>query len=197
MLPAPTAHSLFEVDKSLGNLLKDSIDIQTICISQLMNISSIILPRDKLNENNDKLKYCGYTEKIFTNHGNDVIMSTPKSKDVSLPNTFPQDVILKNISHTNNSDEIKIGKRVNNTTLIFPRVYWPGYTAEFNNKIIPVTQDKTGALVKIDIPAGEEGVLRLSYFPKTWRTLWFLPLFSLMIMCFICFRLTNIKCIKE
>ena len=112
----------------------------------------------------------------------------------SLPPTVSdKNVALKLIKHTNNTDTVELGSRYQTVALVFPRVWWHGYTAKFNGMPLPVTTDDSKILVRVDVPAGQEGRLELAYFPSTWTKLWGLPLISILLMSGLILFLTKRK----
>ncbi|MDD5460700.1 MAG: hypothetical protein PHG00_03545 [Methylococcales bacterium] len=71
-------------------------------------------------------------------------------------------------------------------TVIFSRVYWPGYHAVLNATEYPVVAYKN-ALVKVKLPADASGKLHIYYEPVTWRyTKWSICLgLVLLVSCLI------------
>lgn len=189
LLPYPSAHGIFNIDIGLTNVLRKS-HYNDICIANLMKVSSISLPKSKFAEFKDNLTACGYTDVIEVSN-DDLFASLPKNKSVNWdklpPAIFPQNVNSKIIYHTNNTDKIELGIRTEETTLIFPRVWWHGYQASFNGNQLPVVADETGVLVKVVIPRGDAGTVVLNYFPKTWKKIWFVPLLGFILLIFLFF----------
>ena len=58
---------------------------------------------------------------------------------------------------------------------------------------LPVTTDDSKILVRVNVPAGQEGRLELAYFPSTWTKLWGLPLISILLMSGLILFLTKRK----
>lgn len=195
LLPHPSAHGIFNIDIGLPNVLRKS-QYNDICIANLMKVSSISLPKSKLAEFRDKLTACGYTDIIEVSN-DDVFASLPQDRTINWerlpPAIFPQNVRSEMIQHTNNTDKIELGIRTEETTLIFPRVWWHGYQANFNGNKLPVISDETGVLVKVVVPSGEAGTLTLNYFPKTWKKIWFIPLLGFILLGFLFFTRKHYK----
>lgn len=189
LLPYPTAHGIFNIDTGLPNVLRPS-QYNGFCMANLMKVSSISLPKSKLAEFRDKLTACGYSDIIEVSN-DDVFASLPQDKTINWerlpPAIFPQNVRSEMIQHTNNTDKIELGTRTEETTLIFPRVWWHGYQANFNGNKLPVISDETGVLVKVVVPSGEAGTLTLNYFPKSWKKIWFVPLLGLLLLTLLLF----------
>jgi len=184
LLPNYSTQVMFNPSKALDNILiMDSK--YNICKTQLFRISSIALTGQDFSRFRNKLALCGYTEvtQITRSNNKEVFASLPQGQthgwELSPPYVFPQTVQTKVQLHTNNQDTITIPEHEQNIELIFPRVWWPGYSAKYNNLTIPVKTDDSGVLLKVNLPEGKEGVLILSYFPYTWRYLWFLPILSM------------------
>lgn len=190
LLPAPSAHGFFHVNESLGSILQID-DLSKTCIANNMGISVINLGKQDFDNFKDKLIHCGYSDIQSTTY-DDVNASLPKVATQSWQ-LFPLTIIPNSpkhqlIEHSNNYDMVELGERDVETTIIFPRIWWHGYTATFNGKPIAVTKDNTNALIAIKVPAGESGKLELSYFPSTWRKIGWLPLLAIILLsCFVVF----------
>ena len=117
-------------------------------------------------------------------------ISFMSSKDAS-----PEDILKKNnislledeklnVLEENNSLKLTISKKEKNNKevyritskqsgeIILSKPYWRGYTAKINGKKVIIT-DEAG-LLKLEIPGNiNNGILELTYFPRSWRfTLW-------------------------
>lgn len=192
LLPAPTAHGIFHINESLNNILQID-NLSKSCIAPNMGISVINLSKPDFDNFKDKLMGCGYTDIHATTY-DDINASLPKEATQSWQ-LFPLTIVPyssehKLIEHSNNYDVVQLAQRNAETTIIFPRVWWHGYTAKFNGNAIPVGKDSTNAFIAIKVPAGESGILELSYFPSTWRKIWWLPLLALILLTyFIAFHI--------
>lgn len=195
LLPHPSAHAIFQINPSLDNILK--LD-QTFnqCLAVLMKISTINIAENDVAAYKERLVNCGYSDIMTTSH-NDVDFMIPKEKSVDWDKLPPivsdSNVAVKSLAHTNNTDLVELGARNQAVALVFPRVWWHGYTAKFNGMPLPVTTDDSKILVRVDVPAGQEGRLELAYFPSTWTKLWGLPLISILLMSGLILFLTKRK----
>lgn len=195
LLPYPSPHAIFQINPSLDNILK--LD-QTFnqCLAVLMKISTINIAENDVAAYKERLVNCGYSDIMTTSH-NDVDFMIPKEKSVDWDKLPPivsdSNVAVKSLAHTNNTDLIELGARNQAVALVFPRVWWHGYTAKFNGMPLPVTTDDSKILVRVDVPAGQEGRLELAYFPSTWTKLWELPLISILLMSGLILFLTKRK----
>lgn len=192
LTPYPTPHAILKVNETLNNVLQTD-NLSSTCISQNMGISVINLSKPDFDNFKDKLMGCGYTD-IHPTTYDDINASLPKEATQSWQ-LFPLTIVPyssehKLIEHSNNYDIVQLAQRNAETTIIFPRVWWHGYTAKFNGNAIPVGKDSTNAFIAIKVPAGESGILELSYFPSTWRKIWWLPLLALILLTyFIAFHI--------
>lgn len=62
---------------------------------------------------------------------------------------------------------VRIDRSGRGGSLIFSRMYWPGYTASLNGQSLTV-RDVDGYILAVDVPAGAVGELTLDYRPQTW-----------------------------
>ena len=180
IVPYPTPHAIFKTEEALTRIL--TVNTVNSCIANQMGISVINLARPDFEHFKDQLAHCGYTD-VQTTSYDDVNASLPldmtKNWKLTPLTVVPNTINYQVKEHSNNYDIVQLNKRDTETIIIFPRVWWHGYTAKFNNQELPVLQDETGVLVTVKVPAGNEGILELSYFPKTWRKVWWLPLLSI------------------
>ncbi|WP_066566352.1 hypothetical protein [Snodgrassella sp. CFCC 13594] len=184
LLPHDTAHALFKPNETLVNVLQ--LTKYGTCQAVLMRISTIIMQRADFEQHQRPLKLCGYIDVQDDAARGDVFVSLPKAATQGWvnnpPSVLPADAAVTMIRHNNNQDILQIEADAQARTLIFPRVWWPGYSAFLNGKSLKVDKDDMGVLTKVVVPANEAGRLELTYFPYTWRWLWPFPLMALMIL---------------
>ena len=193
VLPANhTAHGFFNVSLSLKNILTKADKLDD-CQAIIMRISTIIVKSSDYEKFKEQFKQCGYTQVNVADKRKNLYVSLPLTKtkgwENNIPYAFPAIDGLEVVEHKNNSDLVNIPAHNEKITLIFPRLWWKGYSAEINGLPLSVTPDGSGMLVSVEVPPSAHGVLRLSYFPVTWRYLWFLPLLALaglMVLLFCC-----------
>ena len=193
VLPANhTAHGFFNVSLSLKNILTKADKLDD-CQAIIMRISTIIVKSSDYEKFKEQFKQCGYTQVDVADKRKNLYVSLPLTKtkgwEDNIPYAFPAIDGLEVVEHKNNSDLVNIPAHNEKITLIFPRLWWKGYSAEINGLPLSVTPDGSGMLVSVEVPPSAHGVLRLSYFPVTWRYLWFLPLLALaglMVLLFCC-----------
>lgn len=193
VLPAnQSAHGFFDVSLTLKNILTKSDNLND-CQAIIMRISTIIVKSSDYEKFKEQFKQCGYTQVEVADKRKNLYVSLPLTKtkgwENNIPYAFPAIDGLEVVEHKNNSDLVNIPAHNEKITLIFPRLWWKGYSAEINGLPLSVTPDGSGMLVSVEVPPSAHGVLRLSYFPVTWRYLWFLPLLALaglMVLLFCC-----------
>ena len=185
---AKTAHGIFMLPKSLKNILKE-VENFNVCQAILMHISTIIVTKENYATFSNQLQNCGYSEIQIAENGENIYASLPSKLtegwEKNPPFDFPHVNGLHVVTHKNNVDLINIPAHSEKITLVFPRLYWYGYTAKLNGQSLHVTSDHSGSLVQVTVPPSNQGILRLSYFPVTWRYGWFLPILALIGMAYL------------
>lgn len=183
-----TAHGIFRLPESLENILKQVKNFN-VCQAILMRISTIIVTKENYATFSKQLQNCGYSEILIAENGKNIYASLPSKLtegwEKNPPFDFPYVNGLHVVTHKNNVDLVNIPAHSEKITLVFPRVYWYGYTAKLNGQSLPVTSDHSGSLVQVTVPPSNQGILRLSYFPVTWRYGWFLPILALIGMAYL------------
>lgn len=176
------AHGILSPQAALKDILQTT-DNFPVCQAILMQISTIIVKEADYTAFSSQFKRCGYTEVQSAGSRKDLYVSLPldrtKGWNNNSPFVFPDLGGVNVISHDNNTDLVKIPDHKDIITLIFPRLWWYGYSANINEYSLPVVADDSGSLVQVSVPPHLHGVLKLNYFPVTWRYLWFLPIFAL------------------
>ncbi|WP_144340628.1 YfhO family protein [Snodgrassella alvi] len=178
-----SAHGIFTSKPALENILQSAKGFN-VCQAVLMRISTIIVNKDDYAAFSHQFKQCGYSEVQSADSRSDLYVSLPftltKGWENNSPFVYPDIAGVRIVKHENNTDWVQIPEHKDNITLIFPRLWWYGYSANINDHILSVTADSSGSLVQVSVPSDFNGVLRLSYFPVTWRYLWFLPILAIM-----------------
>ncbi|WP_370580630.1 hypothetical protein ABX022_01140 [Snodgrassella alvi] len=178
-----SAHGIFASKPTLENILQSAKGFN-VCQAVLMQISTIIVNKDDYAAFSHQFKQCGYSEVQSADSRSDLYVSLPftltKGWENNSPFVYPDIAGVRIVKHENNTDWVQIPEHKDNITLIFPRLWWYGYSANINDHILSVTADSSGSLVQVSVPSDFNGVLRLSYFPVTWRYLWFLPILAIM-----------------
>lgn len=181
-MPSHWTGLIFNTQKSLDNLL-DNIPDTNVCRAVEWRISTIVLEEKIAKDNLERLGKCGYRPGGEPTLEGFTYFSLPEShtygwKDLP-PFVIPPLKQVSVIEHSNNYDIIRLPERKESIKLIFPRQFWYGYTATLNNKLLKVQPDDVNMLVQINVPPGDAGVMKLEYFPITWKKYWFLPLVGL------------------
>lgn len=187
VFPYHSTHGLFEAEPSLDHILHTRQ--YGACLARLMQISTISMEKTQFKKYKSALLACGYRETIFVEDER-VFVSMPFAETATWkhhqPFVFPADIAIETVRHTNNKDLIKLPAHDDREiVLIFPRVWWHGYYAKINGIYLPVEQDDSGVLTKVTVPPMGEGILKLNYFPYTWRFVWWCPLLALLGMSLI------------
>ena len=177
-----SAHGIFKPKQVLANILQNTKGFN-VCQAVLMRISTIIVNKDDYTAFSHQFKQCGYSEVQSAGSRNDLYVSLPftltKGWENNSPFVYPDIAGVRIVKHENNTDWVQIPEHKDNITLIFPRLWWYGYSANIDDHILSVTADSSGSLVQVSVPPDFNGVLHLSYFPVTWRYLWFLPILAI------------------
>ncbi|WP_198224707.1 hypothetical protein [Snodgrassella sp. W8158] len=191
-----SAHGIFTSKQALENILQSAKGFN-VCQAVLMRISTIIVNKDDYAAFSHQFKQCGYSEVQSADSRSDLYVSLPftltKGWENNSPFVYPDIAGVRIVKHENNTDWVQIPEHKDNITLIFPRLWWYGYSANINDHILSVTADSSGSLVQVSVPSDFNGVLRLSYFPVTWRYLWFLPILAMVGLITVLFFNVKIK----
>lgn len=191
-----TAHGIFTSKLALENILQSTKGFN-VCQAVLMRISTIIVNRDDYAAFSHQFKQCGYSEVQSADSRSDLYVSLPftltKGWGNNSPFVYPDLAGVRIVKHENNTDWVQIPEHKDNITLIFPRLWWYGYSAKIDDHILSVTADSSGSLVQVSVPPDFNGVLRLSYFPVTWRYLWFLPILAIIGLITVLFLMVKLK----
>ncbi len=179
LLPYSLTHALFNSKETLQNVLFHQEG--KLCIANQMKVSTFILQFSDYLLFKKYFDLCGYSN-IYPATNGKIYLSLPKDKtngwNMLPPTVYPTTAQIKMLEHSNNFDKIEIFPHQEELELIFPRVYWKGYTAKIGSTDLAVLPDYTQAFVKVIVPRNLSGTLLLSYFPYTWRYVWWLPLLS-------------------
>ena len=191
-----TAHGIFRSKRALTNILQN-IKGFDVCQAVLMRISTIIVSKKDYAAFSHQFKQCGYSEIQPTSSRDNLYVSLPftltKGWENNSPFVYPDLAGVRILKHDNNTDWVQIPEHKDNITLIFPRLWWYGYSAKIDDHILSVTADSSGSLVQVSVPPDFNGVLRLSYFPVTWRYLWFLPILAIIGLITVLFSMVKLK----
>ncbi|WP_216353687.1 hypothetical protein, partial [Snodgrassella alvi] len=191
-----TAHGIFTSKPALENILQSAKGFN-VCQAVLMRISTIIVNKDDYAAFSHQFKQCGYREVQSADSRNDLYVSLPftltKGWENNSPFVYPDIAGVRIVKHENNTDWVQIPEHKDNITLIFPRLWWYGYSAKIDDHLLSVTADNSGSLVQVSVPPDFNGLLRLSYFPVTWRYLWFLPILAIIGLITLLFFNVKIK----
>ena len=159
-LPCAT-NRLFEIDKETGAPLADLFRIQKITAMRGLHLSA--LKSERIDSWN--LEFSGnYTERYVRDLPN---ISLPGTVSWTSPNlTVIQAAIPQPLE-----EHLEIQREKNSDAkVIFARLWWPGYTASFAGKEIPVTAHR-GIFVTAILPTEpQSGILKLVYRPPYFLT---------------------------
>lgn len=164
------AQHIMDKERAVNSL---SNKYREVCYFDLLNITSIAMLKEDLNNNDIKsrIENCKFHLK---NVKNPSVVYFVKNHD-----------IVGNISYV--SEGIKVNKILENKAnkekyeistnkkgyVILSKVYWRGYRAFVDGKKVNIS-DENGLIKVDDIPLGlNNAVLEIKYFPASWRvTLW-------------------------
>lgn len=164
------SQGMFKQEPTINNL---SARYRGICYFDLMNITSIPIWKDMINENmKQKLEECGYFPREV--RSNLHVVYYLKDKKILGNISYVSDGININkvLEDRNNVEKYSISSS-SEGIIILSKVWWRGYRAYVNGKRINISN--LNGLVKLDnIPSGlNNSVLELKYFPASWKiTLW-------------------------
>ena len=169
LLPFTPVHGLLAPKETLSKVSKPADGVSGMFNYQLLNISVIfadkhdITPEIAAALGNAGLRVAPYsaTGKVLIRPEN------PNSVEGSLTYQSPNRSIHLNHSDGMMSEWFDVGSANVERTLIFSRVFWPGYHAVLAGKEYPVSSYKN-ALVKVELPAGTGGTFHLYYSPVSW-----------------------------
>lgn len=180
LIPFLTPHTLFE-ESGLKTLLQEDSIIGNDCIINALNISSISIRINYYPNIEKDIIKCGFND-LHNIDNHTIVANRPKQHQVAnmryLPYLSPA-VKEEPIITKGRLVEAKIAKRTQETIAIFPRLYYPGYQATFNGQPISI-EPYHDTFLMLRLPAGDEGILKLEYFPSTWKKMWFLSLLALL-----------------
>lgn len=144
-----------------------------VCYFDLMNITSIPIWKDKLNDNmKKKLESCGYFSREV-NSNSDVIYYVKDRRILGNVSYASNGITVNKVLEDKNNIEKYSITSTSNGVIILSKVWWRGYKAYVNGKKVNISNEK--GLMKLDnIPSGlNNAVLEIKYFPASWKvTLW-------------------------
>ncbi|AAU37272.1 hypothetical protein [[Mannheimia] succiniciproducens] len=153
------------------------------CYFDLFGIDTVILnKKDNSSLISQKLSDCGFSERKVKSH--DVIYFLRNDFNAKGSVSYHSDTLSINqqISLKNNSEFYQLSG-LKGDELIFNRVYWYGYRAYINDKEIPLL-NYDGLLRIILDHDYQNGVLRLEYFPKSWKYALLIALSGFLLLLF-------------
>jgi hypothetical protein len=192
--PHRSAHGHFVRHETLNNMTAYDPELNTHVYS-LFNISEIYawrseVPAELSNRISSSGMVIGEAPAEYRKSREKIVIR-PNIKNVSEGTLSYQSVPNTVYSH-DKSKQLKESWRVwkNDVprTLVFSRIFWHGYGATINGQSVPVTSWRD-TLVRLELPAGAEGLLELQYSPVSWKyTKWSVIVGLLIFMCSFCFH---------
>lgn len=170
LFPSTTSHGYFKPQESLHSISQPAEGIAGLFNYQLMNISAICaLTSDITPDIAASLNKAGLGIEPYWIKNKLLIQPvTPRLTAGSLTYQTIDGSISLDHSDGMTHEWFNVKPASVKRTLIFSRVYWPGYHALVNEKEYPVVAYKN-ALVKLELPADISGKLQLYYEPISWQ----------------------------
>lgn len=164
-------------DATLLRVLGEPADVDAdgVCEFEVYGVRSVIAAADLDQQTVSALERCGFALEAtregssFWAASTDPVGATLSYADPGIEHT---DDVLASERH----ERATITTNANGGTVIFARVWWPGYTASLDGQPVPVSP-YDGILAAVELPAGATGTLELTYTPASWR--WSLPVSGL------------------
>lgn len=163
-----SAHGWINPENTINKLAEK---YNNVCYFDLFNITSIPIWYSQLTSDmKNKLESCGFSEQKIENPEG-VYFIRNKNIIGNISYTSDEIKVDKVLKEKNNKEVYRITSKQSGE-IILSKPYWRGYTAKINGKKVIIT-DEAG-LLKLEIPGNiNNGILELTYFPRSWRfTLW-------------------------
>lgn len=194
IFPHPTAHGKYHVHKTLNNLINYDSELKTY-VYNLFDVSEIYAWRSEVSTDlSNRLSSSGMTineAPAAYRKASEKIIIKPVIENAS-EGTLSYQSIPNTIASHDKSKQLKESWNVLKNdlprTLVFSRIFWHGYSATLNGQDVPVTSWRH-TLLRLELPAGSEGLLELQYSPVSWKyTKWAMLLGLLFFVCSLHFH---------
>lgn len=162
-----TAHGLVP-EETLDYLTASRPDTWGQCGLVAAGITAVATASDPVVGRHDALHRCGFSTYASANGA--TVFSRRSSVVAGGPTVAIGAVDFQTVDVDDQYVRVHVTNRGTTPgTLIFSRLSWPGYSAAINGSQLPVGA-VDGYLLTVQIPAGAEGDLELSYRPRSWPT---------------------------
>ncbi|WGE63111.1 hypothetical protein NYR75_10225 [Actinobacillus equuli subsp. haemolyticus] len=181
VLSAYSSQAYFNAEETINKL---SSTMDNVCKFELYNIDVVVINREDLNQNiKDSLKKCRFTHKVVRNQNVDYFINyhfIPKASVSYLSSSLFNFSILEDNYIT---EKYKVSSN-HPGFIFFSRVFWHGYKVTLDGKPLEIIPQD--GIFKVEIPRDiKDGIIELSYLPRSWAySLWIL-LFGLNISILI------------
>ncbi len=156
--------------KALGE--PADVDNDGVCDFELYGIRSVIAPAALDDQAQAALERCGFSLETTRDDSAFWVASTGPV-GATLGYADPGVEYQDELAHGERRESVTITENPEGGTLVFARLWWPGYTATLDGESVP-TSSYEGVLTTVELSPGATGTLQLTYTPTSWR--WSLPL---------------------
>lgn len=145
----------------------------SVCDLTVWGIRSVVTLTDPDDARAPLLEECGFT-RIATGLADSLWVDDSRPMTGTVSWASPGTSVSNDTELSDRHERIQVRNDSGSTgTVAFARMAWPGFTAESAGQ--PLTVGKyEDTLVTVEVPAGFDGQIDLSYTPPSWR--WALPL---------------------
>jgi hypothetical protein len=147
------------------------VDAPGVCDFQVYGVRSVIAAADLDGQVVSTLERCGFTLEA-TRDGSSFWAASTDPVSATLSYADPGIEYADDATAGERHESATITANPTGGTVMFARLWWPGYTATLNGRPVP-TATYQGILPTVELPPGATGRLELTYTPQSWR--WSLP----------------------
>ncbi len=169
VLNVRSSQAYFEEEKTITNL---SQTFDGVCKFDLYNIDTIVMNRETINDNiRANLVKCGFEHKPVRNQFVDFFIKSNFVFRASVSYLSPNLFNFSVLEDKRIREKYKVSSN-DAGIMTFSRVFWHGYKVTLNGEALEVLPQD--GILKVNIPAGiKDGIIELSYFPRSWHySLW-------------------------
>jgi len=166
--PSQSPHGFFHPVRTVRNLTADA-GIDGAKVHELFGIGRIFVrARDLSPELDELIESAGLAQRPLDEQRVVLEPRRPPALQGTLSHVSQPGTVRLAQAPRMREEWFDVDAAVAARTLVFARVWWPGYSATLAGQPLPV-QPWRGALVRLDLPPGAQGRLHLQYEPVSWR----------------------------
>ncbi|AKS64401.1 hypothetical protein NJ8700_02980 [Aggregatibacter aphrophilus NJ8700] len=190
LLDTRQSQAFFNVENTINKL---SVKHGDNCFYDYLNIDVLVINRVDLNNSiRSSLNDCGFVHKSVRNQFVDYFIRNDASSDAGISFSNDHGNLGKVIKNLYNQEEYIINV-VGPVDIIFSRAYWHGYKVYINNIEVPITNEHGLVSVNLSKSLEEDSILKIKYFPMSWKYSLWLSFLGLIILIFIIIKLGNLN----